>query len=43
MVQMSAMKKESHLVGVAVMVTMVMGVEKVVWPVVVSGCVLKPE
>ena len=37
------MKKESHSVGIAVMVVTVMGVEKVVRPVVVSGYVLKPE
>ena len=37
------MKKESHLVGIAVMVVTVMGVGKVIWPVVVSGYVLKPE
>ena len=43
MVRRSAMKKESHSVGIAVMVVTVMGVEKVVRPAVVSGCVLKPE
>ena len=42
MVRRSAMKKESHSIGIVVMVVMVMGVEKVVWPVAVSGCVLKP-
>ena len=43
MVRRSAMKKESHSIGIAAMVVTVMGVEKVVRLVVVLGYVLSPE
>ena len=43
MVRRSAMRKESHLVGIAVMMGVMMEVGKVIRPVVVSGYVLKPE
>ena len=43
MVRRSAMKKESHSVGIAVMMGVMMEVGKVIRPVVVSGYVLKPE
>ena len=37
------MKKESHSVGIAVMMGVMMEVGKVIRPVVVLGYVLKPE
>ena len=43
MVRRSAMKKESHSVGIAVMMGVMMEVGKVIRPVVVLGYVLSPE
>ena len=43
MVRRSARKEESHSVGIAVMMGVMMEVGKVIRLVVVSGYVLKPE